>query len=174
MRQALGRLPLIAEDLGVITADVEALRDRFDLPGMRILQFGFDGDAAHPFLPHNYVANACAYTGTHDNDTFLGWWRTTTPRERALAAAYLNCDEAGAAWAAVNAVSRSLARLAVFPLQDVLGLDSAHRMNTPGREQCWTWRFDWPMVGPAPGPRLADLSAATGRAPLALLQQAAA
>jgi 4-alpha-glucanotransferase len=174
MQRVLGRLPLIAEDLGVITPDVVALRDRFGLPGMRILQFGFDADAAHAFLPHNYVANSCAYTGTHDNDTFLGWWRTAPAHEREFAAVYLNCDEAGAAWAAINAVSRSVAGLAVFPLQDVLGLDGSHRMNTPGREQCWTWRFGWEMVGSEPGRRLARLSAATGRAPLALLNAAAA
>jgi 4-alpha-glucanotransferase len=169
-----GGLPVVAEDLGVITPAVEKLRDDHRLPGMRILQFGFDADAAHAFLPHNYVANSCAYTGTHDNDTFLGWWRTAPAHEREFAAVYLNCDEAGAAWAAINAVSRSVAGLAVFPLQDVLGLDGSHRMNTPGREQCWTWRFGWEMVGSEPGRRLARLSAATGRAPLALLNAAAA
>jgi len=172
MERVLGRLPLIAEDLGVITPDVVALRDRFGLPGMRILQFGFDADAEHAFLPHNYVANTCAYTGTHDNDTFLGWWSTAPAPERDFAAVYLNCDAVGAPWAAVNAVSRSAAKLAVFPLQDVLGLDSEHRMNTPGREQCWTWRFTWEMVGPDAGRRLARLSAACGRAPFARLRPA--
>jgi 4-alpha-glucanotransferase len=166
MQRVLGRLPLIAEDLGVITPDVVALREHFGLPGMRILQFGFDGNAEHPFLPHNYVANTCAYTGTHDNDTFLGWWRTAPEQERGVAGVYLNCDEPGAPWAAIHAVSRSVAKLAMFQLQDVLGLDSEHRMNTPGKEQCWTWRFTWDMVGPDAGPRLARLSAVTGRAPL--------
>ena len=166
MARALGRLPLIAEDLGVITPDVVALRDRFGLPGMRILQFAFGGDAEHPFLPHNYPPDTCAYTGTHDNDTFAGWWGDATARERDFAAAYLDCEEGGASWAAIAAVSRSPAKLAMFPFQDVLGLGSGHRMNTPGQEQCWTWRFGWDMVGPQPALRLARLSAATGRAPL--------
>jgi 4-alpha-glucanotransferase len=166
MATALGRLPLIAEDLGVITPDVADLRDRFGLPGMRILQFAFGGDAEHPFLPHNYPPHTCAYTGTHDNDTFAGWWADATAQERGFASVYLDCEEAGAPWAAIGAVSRSAAKLAMFPFQDVLGLGSSHRMNTPGQEQCWTWRFGWDMVGPQPAARLARLSAATGRAPL--------
>ncbi len=166
---ALGRLPLIAEDLGVITPDVEALRDGFALPGMRILQFAFGDDADHHYLPHNYPANACAYTGTHDNDTFAGWWQSASPRERAFAAAYLGCDDAGSHWAAIRAVSASVARLAVFPMQDVLGLDGSHRMNTPGAGQCWTWRFDWDMVGADAAGALARIGAAYGRAPLSHL-----
>jgi 4-alpha-glucanotransferase len=169
LEHALGRLPLIAEDLGVITPDVEALRDGFALPGMRILQFAFGEDAEHLYLPHNYPANACAYTGTHDNDTFAGWWQSASPRERAFAAAYLDCDDADSHWAAIRAVSASAARLAVFPLQDVLGLDSSHRMNTPGSAQCWTWRFDWDMVGAGAASALARVSAAYGRAPLSRL-----
>ena len=174
MDRVLGRLPLIAEDLGVITPDVEALRDRFGLPGMRILQFAFGADADHPYLPHNYVANTCAYTGTHDNDTFAGWWSAASAREREFAAAYLDCSAGDAHWAAIRTVSRSVARLAMFPLQDALGLDSAHRMNTPGREQCWTWRFTWDMVGPQAARRLARISAACGRAPLAHLELSSA
>jgi 4-alpha-glucanotransferase len=169
MEQALGRLPLIAEDLGVITPDVESLRDRFGLPGMSILQFAFGGDAEHDYLPHNYITNTCAYTGTHDNDTLAGWWRAAPAREREFAAAYLGCGDADAHWAAIRAVSQSVARLAMFQLQDVLGLDSTHRMNTPGQEQCWTWRFAWDMVGPLPAHKLARISAAHGRAPLAHL-----
>ena len=174
VEQALGRLPLIAEDLGVITPDVEALRDRFGLPGMRILQFGFGADAEHAFLPHNYIANTTAYTGTHDNDTFAGWWRTAPAHEREFAGVYLDCDAAGAPWAAIHAVSRSAAKLAIFQFQDVLGLGSEHRMNTPGKGPCWTWRFTWDMVDPEAGRRLARLSAACGRAPLVQLHQPAA
>ncbi len=170
LQAALGRLPLIAEDLGVITPDVEALRDRFGLPGMRILQFAFGADADNGYLPHNFVPNTCAYTGTHDNDTFAGWWRAASARERAFAAAYLGCDGEGAHWAAIRAVSQSVARLAVFPLQDVLGLDGEHRMNTPGQGQAWAWRFGWDMVGPDAGRRLGQISAACGRAPLARLE----
>lgn len=170
MQCALGRLPLIAEDLGVITPDVEALRDRFGLPGMRVLQFAFGGDAEHPYLPHNYVANACAYTGTHDNDTFAGWWRGAPARERDFAAVYMSCGTGDAHWAAIRAVSQSVARLAMFQLQDVLGLDSAHRMNMPGKQDCWTWRFGWDLVGPDTGRKLAQLSAAYGRAPIGHLR----
>ena len=170
LQRQLGRLPLIAEDLGVITPDVEALRDRFGLPGMRILQFAFGGDAEHPYLPHNYVADTCAYTGTHDNDTLLGWWLAAPAHEREFAGVYLGCDDADAPWAAIRAISGSPAKLAMFQLQDVLGLDGSHRMNTPGREDCWTWRFTWEMVGPDAGRRLARLSAACGRAPFGLLQ----
>lgn len=169
MTQALGELPVIAEDLGVITPDVVALRDRFGFPGMRIFQFGFDADADHPFLPHNYVVNTCAYTGTHDNDTFAGWWAQAPARERAFAATYLAAGAPDAPWAAVRAVSQSVARFALFPLQDVLGLGPEHRMNTPGQENCWTWRFTWDMVEPDAAERLARISAAHGRAPLAQL-----
>lgn len=167
--RALGELPAIAEDLGVITPDVVALREQLGFPGMRIIQFAFDGDAEHPYLPHNYVVNTCAYTGTHDNDTFAGWWTQAPARERAFAAAYLNADASDAPWAAVHAVSQSVARFAIFPLQDVLSLDTRHRMNTPGREKCWTWRFTWDMVEPEAAERLARVSAAHGRAPLAQL-----
>jgi 4-alpha-glucanotransferase len=173
MGRALGRLPLIAEDLGVITPDVETLRDRFGLPGMRILQFAFGADAQNGYLPHNYVVNTCAYTGTHDNDTFAGWWRTASARERRFAAAYLGCGEDDAHWAAIRAVSQSVAALAMCQLQDVLGLDSSHRMNTPGQEQCWTWRFSWSMVGPEAALRLGRISAACGRAPIARLERTA-
>jgi 4-alpha-glucanotransferase len=169
MDRALGRLPLLAEDLGLITPDVEALRDHFGLPGMRILQFAFGADAEHVYLPHNYVADACAYTGTHDNDTFTGWWRAAPQRERAFAAAYLNCGDADAHWAAIRALSQSVAKLVMFQLQDVLGLPSEHRMNTPGQQDCWSWRFTWNMVGPHTARQLAGISAAYGRAPLAQL-----
>jgi 4-alpha-glucanotransferase len=173
MQRSLDRLPLLAEDLGVITADVEALRDRFGLPGMRILQFAFGGDAANAYLPHNFVAETCAYSGTHDNDTFVGWWRAAPPRERAFAAAYLGCDGRDAHWAAIGALSQSIARLVMFPLQDVLGLASEHRMNTPGRQDCWRWRFAWDMVAPDAAGRLARVSAACGRAPMSRLDEAA-
>ena len=166
VNHALGRLPVIAEDLGVITPDVEVLRDHFDFPGMRILQFAFGGDAENAFLPHNYVANVCAYTGTHDNDTFAGWWESAPAHERAFARAYLDLDDADANWAAIRVLSQSVAKLVVFPLQDVLGLPGQHRMNTPGTQECWTWRFNWEMVGAETASRLARISAAYGRAPV--------
>jgi len=166
LKQALGDLPVIAEDLGVITPDVEALRDGFGLPGMRIVQFGFNGDASHAFLPHNYIPHCCVYTGTHDNDTVIGWWHGATERERGYAGAYLQCDASNVHWQMIRAAWASVARLAVCQMQDVLGLGSEHRMNTPARLDCWTWRFAWDQVGPEPAQRLAQLSATYGRAPI--------
>ena len=168
---ALGQLPIVAEDLGVITPDVEALRDGCGFPGMRILQFAFGDDATHDFLPHNYLPNTVVYTGTHDNDTLRGWWDGTTDRERAFAGSYLGAGAHDVHWKMIRAASNSVARLAVFPLQDVLGLGSAHRMNTPGLmgDTHWTWRFDWSMVGHESGRRLGRMTAASGRGPIDLL-----
>lgn len=167
LREGLGELPVIAEDLGVITEDVEALRDRFELPGMKVLQFAFGGEADHPFLPHNYQANCVVYTGTHDNDTIRGWVANAPARERAFAWEYLGRPELADAdlhWALIGLVSASVAKLAIYPMQDVLGLGEEHRMNRPGETGCWTWRMVWDMVGEAPAPRLARLCAAHGRA----------
>jgi 4-alpha-glucanotransferase len=169
--RALGKLPIIAEDLGLITPDVIALRDAFGFPGMRIVQFAFGSDGRDPFLPHNHVTNAVAYTGTHDNHTSLGWWDTAPARERAYAAAYLGADRTGFAQSLLRATWESVARLAIAPLQDVLGLDGGHRMNLPGStDGNWAWRFDWPMLGDDVGPRLAALTAAAGRGPFELLR----
>ncbi|HUN94376.1 MAG TPA: 4-alpha-glucanotransferase [Burkholderiaceae bacterium] len=164
LRDALGgELPVIAEDLGIITPDVEALRDGFGLPGMRVLQFAFGESPDHLFLPHNYIENCCVYTGTHDNDTVVGWWATAAERERRYASQYLDLDGHDIHWAMVRAACASVARLAIYPLQDVLGLDASHRMNTPALTGCWTWRFEWNMVGPEPGKRLAEMAACYGR-----------
>ncbi|MFN7888224.1 MAG: 4-alpha-glucanotransferase [Betaproteobacteria bacterium] len=163
LRGALGELPLIAEDLGVITPDVEALRDDFALPGMRVLQFAFGSDGRHPFLPHNYVDNCVAYTGTHDNDTSRGWYLAAPEHERAHAREYLRSDGADIAWDMIRAACGSVARWAVYPMQDVLALGSAHRMNIPGQTGCWTWRFGWDQVGDAPARRLAELAQLYGR-----------
>ena len=164
-RAALGdELPVIAEDLGVITPDVEALRDGNGLPGMKILQFAFGDSPANPYLPHNHLPNCCVYTGTHDNDTALGWWRSTTEAERRYAALYLNSDEAGASWALIRAAWASVARLAVCQLQDALDLGGEHRMNVPGQMGCWTWRFRWEQVGAEPARRLAEMTTVYGRA----------
>jgi 4-alpha-glucanotransferase len=166
VREALGAVPVIAEDLGVITPDVEALRDAFGFPGMRVLQFAFGGDADHPFLPHNYVPNCVAYTGTHDNDTSRGWASNADQTALDHARVYLECDDADLPWAMVRAVLASVARLAIVPLQDALGLGSDHRMNTPGQLDCWAWRFQWEQVGNA-DERLARYSHAYGRARMA-------
>lgn len=166
IERELGRLPVIAEDLGIITPDVVLLRERFNLPGMRILQFAFTGDAGNAFLPHNYVDPTVAFTGTHDNDTVIGWWATCTRRERDYARAYLQCGDDDVHWAAIRAAIASVARMAIYPLQDVLGLDGTHRMNTPALTGCWTWRFQWSMVAPEAAAELASLSATYGRAPI--------
>lgn len=169
---ALGKLPLIAEDLGIITSQVEALRDSFALPGMKILQFGFAADAEHPFLPHNYVANCVAYTGTHDNDTIHGWYASASTHEQAFARAYLNLGEHELPhlhWAMLRAAAASVAAMVVVPMQDVLGLDGSHRMNVPGQTECWTWRFAWNMVEAGTADMLARISATFGRTPFARL-----
>ncbi len=167
---ALGPLPIIAEDLGLITPDVIELRDGCGFPGMKILQFAFGGDGSHEFLPHNYGPHCVVYTGTHDNETARGWWAHAKPRERAFAGAYLAAGDEDLHWAMIRAASNSVANMAVFPLQDVLGLDASHRMNLPGStEGNWAWRFDWRMVGNEPGRVLGLITAASGRGPIELL-----
>ena len=171
--QALGELPIVAEDLGVITPDVIALRDGCGFPGMRILQFAFGGDATHEYLPHNFVPASVVYTGTHDNDTTHGWWRTAPERERAFAASYLAAAGHDVHWAMIRAACNSVANTAVFPMQDVLGLDGRHRMNLPGSTVGnWSWRFDWPMLGTEPARVLGLITAAGGRGPFELLSLA--
>ena len=170
LRTALGSLPIIAEDLGVITQDVEDLRDAFALPGMRVLQFGFSGSAAHAFLPHNYPPHTVAYSGTHDNDTVRGWWRDASAHERNYARLYLQCEEDQAPWAMIRSLSASVANTVIFPMQDVMGLDSAHRLNTPGQTGAWEWRFRWDWVAPDLAQRLGQLSAGFGRADGRMLQ----
>ena len=176
---ALGGLPLIAEDLGQVAPAVHALRNRYRLPGIKILQFAFEGaDRAAPsFLPHNYPRRAVVYTGTHDNDTVAGWFRdpggaddTRTPEqvreERARALRYLGSDGEEIHWDMIRTALASVARLAIFPLQDILGLGSDARMNRPGKaEGNWTWRFDERTLAPALAARLAELTQTYGRGP---------
>jgi len=164
--RALGPLPIIAEDLGLITPDVIALRDGCGFPGMKILQFAFGGDGQHEFLPHNYTPHVVVYTGTHDNDTARGWWDHAPAHERAYAGTYLACGEHDVHWGMIRAASNSVARMAVFPLQDVMGLPSEHRMNLPGTVGGgnWAWRFSWDALGSEPGSVLGLISVASGRA----------
>ena len=170
IERALGKLPIVAEDLGLITPDVIELRDGCGLPGMRILQFGFGGDGTHEFLPHNYVTNTVVYSGTHDNDTARGWWDHANPREQMFAGRYLAAGADDIHWAMIRAACNSVANMAVFPLQDVLGLDSRHRMNTPGTcGENWIWRFEWNMVGSEAARVLGAISAASGRGSIELL-----
>jgi len=158
----LGPLPVIAEDLGMITPEVHALRERLGFPGMRVLQFGFDGNADNPHLPHNHIPGAVVYTGTHDNDTGLGWYRSLDDRIRSRVDEYLGAGEAP--WTLLHAAYTSVAYLAIAPLQDLLALGSEARMNTPGTtEGNWGWRFRWEDLPDALPGRLARLAALTGR-----------
>jgi 4-alpha-glucanotransferase len=149
-------LPIIAEDLGVITPDVVELRDHFNLPGMRILQFGFSG-ADNPFLPHNYVTNCVAYTGTHDNDTACGWFASAPPEEREFALRYLNSDGTDFAWDLIRGVWSSVAVYAVAPMQDLLSLGTEARMNYPSRlGGNWEWRMQAEDLNDALAERLRE------------------
>jgi 4-alpha-glucanotransferase len=153
LRNALGELPIIAENLGVITAEVEELRHQFSFPGMTVLQFAFGSDPqAHTFLPHNYPREVAAYTGTHDNDTTMGWWRSgagnstrsasEVQREHEFAKAYVNADGSEIHWAFIRAIMSSVADTVIVPMQDVLGLGNEARMNLPAKASGnWRWRF---------------------------------
>jgi len=164
LENALGGLPIIAEDLGLITPDVVELRERFGLPGMRILQFAFAEDENHHFLPHHYVPNSVAYTGTHDNDTSIGWWNTATPGEKEFALRYMGSEEHQIHWDMIRAISSSEANTAIILMQDVLGLSSEHRMNFPGQpDDNWEWRFSWDQIRPDQTQMLEDLTAECGR-----------
>ena len=163
--KALGPRPIIAEDLGLITPDVEALRKKFGFPGMRILQFAFAGDASDRFLPHMHEPDTVVYTGTHDNDTTAGWWATATDHERHFARGYLATDGHDMPWTLIRAAMASVADTAVHPMQDVLALPTACRMNHPGQESgWWGWRFQWSQVQPWHAGRLAELVRLYGRA----------
>lgn len=142
LEKAFPDLPIIAEDLGEITPDVIALRDGLDLPGMKILQFAFAADAKDPFLPHNYPVNCVAYSGTHDNDTVIGWYQTGTPKEKDFYRRYMARSGEDPAGDMVRGVWGSVAAFAVCPLQDLLRLGTEARMNFPGKASGnWTWRM---------------------------------
>jgi 4-alpha-glucanotransferase len=171
LKSALGSLPLIAEDLGAVTPAVHALRDRFGLPGIKILQFAFGTDPSAPdFLPHNYPRPSVAYTGTHDNDTTVGWFQdpgsgtrsaAQTEKERQAALHYLGSDgdPGDIHWKMIRAVMMSVANVAIIPVQDLLGLGSEARMNRPGTEGGnWSWRLPAGALTPALGARLLDLT----------------
>jgi 4-alpha-glucanotransferase len=163
--QALGPVPIIAEDLGVITPDVDTLRRQFGFPGMRILQFAFAGDASDRFLPHNHEPDTVVYTGTHDNDTTAGWWASATDKERHHARGYLATDGHDMPWTLIRAAMASVGDTAVHPMQDVLALPTECRMNFPGQESgWWGWRFQWSQVQPWHAGRLLELSSLYGRA----------
>lgn len=147
IREKLGDLPIIAEDLGVMTPGVEKLRDDFQFPGMRILQFAFGSGAENSYLPHNFNQNCVVYTGTHDNDTTIGWYHSAPEFEKHQAREYTRSDGAEIQWELIRYGMMSVADQAIFPLQDFMNLDAEHRMNIPGTVQNnWEWRFTHQML----------------------------
>jgi 4-alpha-glucanotransferase len=168
-REVLGRLPLIAEDLGLITPDVRRLREEFQLPGMKVLQFAFDGNPDNPFLPHNIGPDSVVYTGTHDNDTTRGWFEALPEREKRVVWSYLGrfpCEAADVAWELIRLAWSSAATLAMVPLQDLLNLGSGARMNRPGSaEGNWSWRFTDEMLSEPAFQRLRELTERSRRSP---------
>ena len=146
---ALGKLPIIAEDLGVITPEVVVLRDRYDFPGMKILQFSFDSGPSNSYLPHNHIKNSVVYTGTHDNDTTSGWYGSLSDTQRKRVSIYVGTGEDDAVEGVLRTVLMSVADTAIIPLQDLLHLGTESRMNVPGTAYGnWGWRFTWDMVSP--------------------------
>jgi len=158
-------LPLVAEDLGYITGEVHALRRQFDLPGMKILQFAFDGDPSNSYLPHQHEFKSVVYTGTHDNDTTLGWYRQLDNATREYLRDYLAIDDdSDMPWPLLRSALASVSCLAVAPMQDLLALGSEHRMNTPGTmEGNWQWRFEWEQIPPDLAQKLHHLLHLYGR-----------
>lgn len=167
LKEIFGDLPFVAEDLGLITAEVDELREFFGLPGMRILQFGFADRGGHMYLPHRYVPNTVTYTGTHDNNTTLGWWmEDATELEKANVQTYLQPiqHDGEIVWAMIKAAASSVANLCIFPLQDVLHLGSEGRMNTPGDGLGnWAWRYHPDALHPDFATKLAALMEMTDR-----------
>lgn len=143
LRDVLGELPIVAEDLGLITPEVEALRDEFNFPGMKILQFAFDSDADNPYLPFQYEKNSVVYTGTHDNDTTVGWFNQRSPEQQERIRQYLGClSNDGIHWDLIRLAMGSVSDLSVIQLQDLLGLDTEARMNAPSQQAGnWGWRY---------------------------------
>ena len=168
--KALPKICLVAEDLGIITPEVDALRHQYNLPGMKILQFAFSGQEDNPYLPHHIEANSVAYTGTHDNDTTLGWYNSLDDYQRGLVHAYVQnshpeIQDLNMPADLIEMTLESNAQLAIIPMQDLLALDSSHRMNTPGTcSGNWHWRFNWQQLLPSQTKKIAKLIKHTGRA----------
>jgi 4-alpha-glucanotransferase len=170
VKKELGGVPFIAEDLGLITPDVNALRDQFQIPGTRVLQFAFDGSSTNPYLPHNYPSNSVVYTGTHDNPTTREWYEELPPNQRQNLSRYLNLpqrDSRELAWDLIRLAWSSPAALAMAPLQDVLNLGAEGRMNIPGRaEGNWSWRSTEELLSAADFNTLQDLTRRSNRLPM--------
>ncbi|MCX7594816.1 MAG: 4-alpha-glucanotransferase [Fischerella sp.] len=168
LKQKLGFLPIIAEDLGEITPEVEALRDQFEFPGMKVLQFAFGSDGDQRFLPFNYERNFVVYTGTHDNDTTVGWFNQLSPQNRAAVLSYLNCTSSeGIHWDLIRLAHSSVANQAIVPLQDILGLGTEARMNFPGKDLGnWSWRYQSTALTLEVSDRLKVITETYGRVPI--------
>jgi 4-alpha-glucanotransferase len=168
LEKQLGHLPILAEDLGVITPEVEELRDRFDFPGMKVLQFAFGSDNANPFLPFNFDRNFVVYTGTHDNDTTIGWFEKAEGYERDRVMRYLGgISSIGIHWDLIRLAASSIANQVILPMQDVLGGDGSARMNFPGTiAGNWQWRYQTDQLTPEIEQQLLRITEAYGRSPL--------
>jgi 4-alpha-glucanotransferase len=167
LRQELGGLPFFAEDLGLITPDVYELRERHQIPGMAVLQFGFGDAGAHMYLPHRVTPDRVIYTGTHDNDTTVGWWKSgTSDQERRAVESYVGQAEDGINWAFIRAAQASAANFSIVPVQDVLGLGSEARLNTPSvKAGNYLWRYQPGSLKRDLAERLASLAEVTDRLP---------
>lgn len=164
VRQSFGQVPIIAENLGVITDEVESLRTELGFPGMRVLQFAFGGDAANDHLPHNYTRDSVAYTGTHDNDTSRGWFSSLDEKERVFSLSYLNTDGREINWDLIRAAMSSVAEMAIIPMQDLIGLGSEARMNTPASDSGnWSWRMTAEMMNEDLAGQLREMTQLFGR-----------
>lgn len=162
--QAYPHLTLVAEDLGIITKEVNELREQFNLPGMKILQFAFSGEASNPYLPHNHQVNSVVYTGTHDNDTTLSWLNTLNDDEKHYIRQYFNFPYETLNYVLMSSAMASVAKLAMLPLQDIMNLGEGHRMNTPGTtEGNWLWRFTWEQLNDETGAIARHMNTLYGR-----------
>ena len=159
IQQQFTDMPLVAEDLGIITEEVDHLRKQFSLPGMKVLQFAFDGDMHNHHLPHNHSEDMVVYTGTHDNDTTISWFQSEEDRNKQQVCSYLECGDHDMPWPLIRSAMMSVAKTSIFPLQDVLGLGAGHRMNLPGTvDGNWQWRFDWSQVDGGLADRLREIT----------------
>ncbi len=158
IRSHFPKLRIVAEDLGIITAEVEALRKRHGFPGMKILQFAFDSDSRNPYLPHNCSVDSVVYTGTHDNDTTQGWFNTLSPELKKRVYEYFGTPSDSIPWLLIRAAFATVSQLAIVPMQDLLALDGGHRMNTPGTvKDNWKWNYRWDQVDPGLSARVRAL-----------------
>lgn len=159
-----GELPLVAEDLGIITDEVTALREKYAMPGMKILQFAFGDNASNPYLPHQHTQDSVSYTGTHDNNTTLGWFEELDDSTKTRIYEYFGGSQETIPWVLIRAALASVSQLTVLPMQDILALDGEHRMNVPGTtEGNWNWRFGWNMLDESCSIRLKKLNELYGR-----------